>query len=102
VPATACTIGGSGKYSPLPHVTAGADETRKGDLDMATKYLVKEIADGDSSGGQDCGTAELHELPDYIRKAIEANPTDGSWAVQALDDTGEELDDLRICITRLD
>jgi hypothetical protein len=52
--------------------------------------------------GQDCGSSSFAELPSRLQAAILADPEASEWTFSALSkgDSGEELIDLRVLITR--
>jgi len=64
-------------------------------------YSVVEAPDNGTTG-QDCGMIEFSELPMRIRLAIIADPIADEWVLPALADgnSGEELDDLSIIVSR--
>lgn len=50
------------------------------------------------AAGQDCGAFAESELPERLRLAV-ADPGAAEWVLPALSGGGEELSDLRVCVT---
>lgn len=62
---------------------------------MGTAY---ELHESWADGSHNVGTFSLTELPQAARSAVEADSGAGDWRIPALDDDGNELDDLQLVI----
>jgi hypothetical protein len=70
---------------------------------MMSKYRILDVP-ANGTRGQDCGTFGLAELPARVRAAVLADPARGGWRLPARagGDSGPELDDLAVVVTRQD